>query len=472
MTEMTRTLTALCAALLLPILPASAQTAELISIRSLDQIQGLANTLGIPDGVLPLDFDVAKYRVTYPMDYIGSTYDVTGAVYIPVDGEGNALACALPTHTYMHGTIFVRSDAPSYQGFEGELGYLMATGGMLTLLPDYLGLGGSEDVLHPYVHAASEAESGMALLAAAEALGDDLGFSLNGEHFVSGYSQGGHAAMAMAKRMQEDEGAGFPLAAAAPMSGPYDMSGTQLPMGMAQEQYSNPAYLAYILLAWQQTYGNIFVELSEIFQEPFASGLPGMFDGETTGEVINDFLAGPTEDIIQAGALEAMMDESSAFFAAAQDNDLYQWVPESPVQMYYCTLDEQVFHENALLTDSWMNDNGAASVTSVNGGPLNHGGCALLAILGGTVWLNGQANLCTPSSVQPERRSKGLTWHPTHTGVVVEGLEPGQHWTLFAMDGRLIDRGVSKSDRLGLQVEAGLSMLVAEDGRFVRMLRH
>lgn len=472
MTEMTRDLVVFCVALLLPILTANAQTAELISVRSTDQIQGLANALGMPDGIIPLDFDVAKYRVTYPMEYIGNTHMVTGAIYIPVDGEGNALPCALPTHTYMHGTIFLRSDAPSYEGFEGELGFLMATNGMLTLMPDYLGLGGSDDVLHPYVHAASEAESGMALLAAVETLGDDMGVVLNGQHFVSGYSQGGHAAMAMAKRMQEDPYAGFPLAAAAPMSGPYDMSGTQLPMGMAQEQYSNPAYLAYTLLAWQQTYGNLFVELSEIFQEPFASGLPPMFDGETAGEMINDFLDGPTSSIVQEGALEALMEPGSAFFEAAQDNDLYHWVPQSPVQMYYCTQDEQVFHENALVAESWMNDNGATNVSSVNGGPLDHGGCALLAILGGTVWLNGQADLCTTTSVPEADHSMDLSWRPTQDGIWVYGLEPGQRWTLIAVDGRVLGTGISKSDRLRVPAPTGLSMLVAEDGRFVRMVRH
>ena len=166
------------------------------------------------------------------------------------------------------------------------------------------------------------------------------------------------------------------------------------------------------------------------------------------------------------------MEPGSAFFEAAQDNDLYQWVPESPVQMYYCTQDEQVFYDNALVAAAWMNDNGATEVTTVNGGPLDHGGCALLAILGGTVWLNAQASLCTPSSVETEGRPDGLAWHPTQTGFVVEGLEPGQHWTLFAVDGRVIDRGVSKSDRLRLQVGVGLSMLVAEDERFARMLRH
>jgi hypothetical protein len=434
----------------------------------LDQIQGLASNLSIPNGVIPLDFGVAKYRVTYPMEYLGVTYDVTGAMFVPVDGEGNAVACALPTHTYMHGTIFIREDAPSYNGFEGELGYLMATGGALTLMPDYIGLGGSEDVLHPYVHAASEAESGMALLEAAVTLQDEMGIGLNGQHFVSGYSQGGHASMAMAKRMQEDADAGLPLAAAAPMSGPYDMSGTQLPMGMAQEQYSNPAYLAYTLLAWQQTYGNLFVDLGEVFQEPYASELPAMFDGATSGEMINEYLAGPTSDIVQPGALEGLMAEDHPFFIAAQDNDLYQWVPESPLQMYYCTLDEQVFYENALVAEAWMNENGSTSVTTVNGGALDHGGCALLAILGGTVWINSQADLCEPTGVESIGRTD-LTWQPAAGGAVVQGMEAGEAWTLYGLDGRVLGQGYAPQGRMELTLGSGLYILAGTSSGAVRL---
>ena len=450
------------------ILTSYGQTADLLGIRSLDQIQGLASEIGLPTGILPFDFGVAKYRVTYPMQYLGQTYQVTGAMFVPLDGDGDAAACAMPTHTYMHGTIFVREAGPSYEGFEGELGYLMATGGALTLMPDYLGLGGSEDVLHPYVHADSEAESGIAFLQAVLGLQDELGLGLNGQHFVSGYSQGGHASMAMAKRMQEDPDAGFPLAGAAPMSGPYDMSGTQLPMGMAQEQYSNPAYLAYTLLAWQQTYGNLFVDLGEIFQEPYASGLTAMFDGETEGSMINDYLAGPTVDIVQPGALEGLMAEDHPFFLAAQDNDLYQWVPESPVQMYYCTLDEQVFYENALVAEAWMNENGSTSVTTVDGGALNHGGCALLAILGGTAWINNQADLCEPTGIESIGRTD-LTWQPTAGGAVVQGMEAGEAWTLYGLDGRVLGQGYAPQGRMELTLGAGLYILHGTSSGAVRL---
>ena len=460
-------------ALLFSCASVNGQTVELLEVRQAFQIQLLSIGLGISNEALPIEHAVAMYRVTYPMTYLGENYDATGALFLPVDDNGNPVECALSTHTYMHGTVFLRDQTPSYEGFEGELGFLMAAEGMLTMMPDYLGLGGSEDVLHPYVHAESEAEAGMALLSAVASLQGELGFGLNGEHFVSGYSQGGHASMAMAKRMQEDPDAGFPLAGAAPMSGPYDMSGTQLPMGMAEEQYSNPAYLAYTLLAWQQTYGNLFVELSEIFQEPYASGLPAMFDGETTGEMINGYLAGPTADIVHPGALEGLMAEGHPFFLAAQDNDLHQWIPQSPVQMYYCTLDEQVFYENALVAEAWMTDNGSQAVSTVNGGALNRCGCAISAIFDGTVWINGQAALCSPTAVQnviPEHQLQ-LTWRSTEAGLMVEGLRIGEAWTLFGMDGRVLRSGITRSVPLRVDAPAGVSLFRANDGRFARLFQ-
>ena len=448
-----------------------AQTADLLETRTAGQIANLASLLNLPEGVIPLDHGVAKYRVTYTMDYLGEPHEVSGALFVPVDEAGDAVECAMPTHTYMHGTTFRRVDAPSFSGFEGELGFLMATAGAVCLMPDYLGLGSSDGVLHPYCHAESEAESGIAMLAALVALQDELGVGLNGQHFVSGYSQGGHASMAMAKRMQEDADAGFPLAAAAPMSGPYDMAGTQLPACFAEEQYSNPAYLPYILLSWQQTYGNLFVDLGEIFQEPYASVLPTYFDGETEGDVINDYLAGQTVDIVQEGALDGLMAEDHPFFLAAQDNDLYQWVPESPLKMYYCTQDEQVFYDNALVAAGWMNDNGAAEVTAVNGGPLDHSGCATLAILGGTVWINAQADLCNPTAVAESEEAK-LSWTVQGDRCVVDGLSAGQAWTLFALDGRQLDAGRAVADRLALPLPTGLAILVTEDGRTVRLAGH
>jgi hypothetical protein len=193
-----------------------------------------------------------------------------------------------------------------------------------------------------------------------------------------------------------------------------------------------------------------------------------MFDGETSGDMINEYLAGPTTDIVQPGALEGLMAEGHPFFVAAQDNDLYQWVPESPVQMYYCTLDEQVFYENALVAEAWMNENGSTSVTTVDGGPLDHGGCALLAILGGTVWINNQADLCEPTGIESIGQMD-LTWQPAAGGAAVEGMQAGEAWTLYGLDGRVLGQGYAPQGRMELTLGSGLYILHGASSGTVRL---
>ena len=458
----TISLVAFAFSLALTISPAvKAQEAELLSTMGIGDLTALGSAFGIPPGLVNPSFEVSAYRVTYDMPFLDSVVSVSGALFTPLSMD---LACGAPTMTYMHGTMFVREDAPSFLGSEGQLGFLMASLGFVTLMPDYVGLGTS-DLLHPYIHAQSEADAGVYFLEAASVLSEELGYTMGTENFVMGYSQGGHAAMAMAREMQTNWNDEFPLTAAAPMSGPYDLSGTQFPMGFAQESYSNPAYMAYTALAWQSIYGNLYNDLSDWFLEPYASEIPGMFDGMTSGGAINDYLPTLTADVIQPGLLESLLEEGSPFLAAAQDNDVYEWVPESPIQMYYCTMDEQVFYENALLAETHMNDAGASAITTINGGPLTHGGCALLAILGGTLWSAGQADFCSLVGVDEQGAGLALNAFPNPTSgdVRIEGLAVGSHWTLLDASGRTVFGGVAEASLLDMktaQLASGLYTFV------------
>ena len=58
----------------------------------------------------------------------------------------------------------------------------------------------------------------------------------------------------------------------------------------------------------------------------------------------------PTLDaLMQPGLVDEILGNPyHPFMIAAQDNDVYEWVPFVPIEMYYCTLDEQVFYQNTL----------------------------------------------------------------------------------------------------------------------------
>ena len=422
-----------------------AQTAELINSYTSEEIAVFANVLQLPASLYTAEFSVDVYRVHYEMPYLDSTITVSGAMFIPV---GTVDDCSLPVITYMHGTIFKRTDAPSFLITEGginesSIGYLMSSPGYIALMPDYVGLGTS-DLMHPYVHAQSEADAGVYLLQAAETLGLELGFSFGDEFYSTGYSQGGHASMALSRELQENWSDEYPLTASAPLSGPYDISGTQSIQISESDTYSNPAYIAYNIIGWNSYYGNIYEELSEIFQEPYATGLPDMFDGATDVATINAYLPDLLSEMIQPGIIEQLTNNPDhPFNISAQDNDVYEWVPLSPMKMYYCTEDEQVFYQNSLVAEEWMNENGATNVVTSNGGALDHGDCAGPAIIGGMLWMQTYHQECETVEVgEIDELVWSIAPNPAINGTTtLHGLPLNVRWKVRDLAGRIIQVG-------------------------------
>jgi pimeloyl-ACP methyl ester carboxylesterase len=425
-----------------------AQTYELLDSYTATDIGNIAASFGIPTTIYNAEYGIDVYKVIYEMPYLGENIEVSGAMFLPSDSPDT---CNLPVHTYMHGTVFKRSEAPSFLPFESVLGYLMASPGYIVLMPDYVGLGVSE-LMHPYVHAQSEADAGVYMMEAVATFGEELGFGLNGEIFISGYSQGGHAAMALAEELQANWSDSYTVTACAPMSGPYDISGTQVPLIFNDAVYSNPAYLAYNVLGWNSYYGNLYENLNDIFQEPYASMLPGLFDGETSGADINAELPYLLEDFVQPGIVDLILnDPEHPFMIAAIDNDVYQWVPETYMQLYYCTEDEQVFYQNALTAADWMTENGALHVTTSNGGELDHGDCAGPSILGGMLWMDQFHQECGFVGIE-ENLNDHSAWtlapNPAMEGyTTLLGVESSTVWHLRDITGRIVSTGT------GAQVE-------------------
>ena len=120
----------------------------------------------------------------------------------------------LPTVVYLHGTAVSFYDAPSNPNVFGEFNEngesfdgppssaIFAGGGFIYVAPDYLGLGDSTVPRHRYFHAATEASSALDLLAAARRVLRQLKVRHNDELFTFGFSQGGHAALALHRELQ------------------------------------------------------------------------------------------------------------------------------------------------------------------------------------------------------------------------------------------------------------------------------
>ncbi len=352
---------------------------------STDQIDSAFAANGIPAFAVPITYPVNAYKITYnTVSYDGTTPTfATGALFVP-----QGTACKTPLISYQHGTTTYRYGVSSYLSGEIVIGLAEATDGYTIAMPDYLGLGDGPGI-HPYIHAASEATASLDLLRATREAQDSLDFTLNGQLFLVGYSQGGHATMALHRMIETDFSDEFTVTASAPMSGPYDVSGVQADVIVNDSVYSQPGYLPYILQSYNTVY-NLFVDYADVFQPPYDITLPPLLDGTHGMGELNAAMPSIPNQIMIPEVLDSFINNQDHYFRVAlRDNDVYDWTPVSPIKMFYCEADDEVYYMNAIVAYNKFIENGATSVEMMSAGEnFGHFECAFYALSGGKTWFD------------------------------------------------------------------------------------
>jgi hypothetical protein len=357
-------------------------------------------------GVISASYDVDLYKVTYHTpDVTGADHIASGLLCVPKDET-----TIFPLTCYQHGTVGGREDVPSNLMGGYTLPLILAGTGYVVVVPDFLGLGDSPGV-HPYVHAATEASAGVDLMRAARELDadDSFGeFNLSDQVFVTGYSQGGHAAMALHRSLETDYPNEFTVTGSAPMSGPYSISEKMIDFTLGDMDYGTVAYIAWSFLGYQVAYPNTvgMMTLEEVFLPEYIPGIVQFRDEEIDLWTLNDMLlnmlsanTGSTKpkDLLQPDILNSILtDPTHPFSMALADNDTYDWAPVAPTVMYYCEGDDQVTFENAILAESVMQANGSSARAERADSdlfPADHGQCVLPAASRALAFFNSLRNL-------------------------------------------------------------------------------
>jgi hypothetical protein len=321
----------------------------------------------------PVDYPINIYRITYTtINTFGQETMASGAVVVPMGST-----TAFPLCSYQHGTITEKYEAPSYEGGELFLGVVFAPSGYVVCMPDYLGLGDGEG-LHPYCHAKSEATAVVDMLRATKELCSSLAVALNDQLFLFGYSQGGHATMAAVREIETLHTDEFTITASAPMSGPYDISGVQTDVVVEEAPYAAPYYLPYLMFSYNEAY-SMYDEYADFLKSPYDTLLPPLFDGMHSGGDIDAVMPEIPNDIIRDEVFEDFQNNpENPFRAALRNNDLiYDWIPRSPMILFYCTGDELVNYQNSIIAVETFSNNGSAAVSAFDSNPLlGHQDCA------------------------------------------------------------------------------------------------
>ena len=353
-------------------------SAQLIEDFSETQIDSFLIAQGVPGGSVNIRNSIKAYKITYStVSWDSSATVATGVVFLS-QGYG---ACQKPILNYCHGTIIKKVDAPSNKVGEYVVGICFSANGYITVMPDYLGLGSVSPGLHPYIHAHSEATAVVDMLRSSKEWMDSINYAYSDQLFMTGYSQGGHASMAAHRMMQETLSGEFTVTAAAPLSGPYDVSGVQVEVITRDSSYGAPGYLPFVLFSYNMVYG-MYSNWDAVLDTPYNVDVPPLMDGSESLGYVENYIPDTPNLIISPLLLDTFeTDMNHRFRVALRDNDLWDWAPLCPVRMGYCTADELVSYRNAIACQDSMNARGAPDVQAVCIMPgLSHGDCALFAL--------------------------------------------------------------------------------------------
>jgi len=340
-----------------------------------EEIRQTWERIHIPQLYLPVNNGVHVYEICFITSWIdGSPVKSSGLVLIP-----DNLHKDYSTIIYHNGTNLMRKR-------EQHLGYNqfsicagLAADGYMVVIPDYIGRGSGERN-QLYLNAKTEAQNSVDMLLALNGFLQEKGYDSIHDLFITGYSQGGHAAMSTQRLIEKSYMDQFNLLASSPMSGPYDLESSVVID--PNNKNGDWVLFMYMVKSFQDAY-SMRASLSEIFIAPWDSLVPIYFDGHTGYSGIRKNLPEKVTDIFQQEFMaKEFMAEHSTFKNILKENSVYEFVPKVPTQLCYCSDDEMVTYKNSEVAYNWMKKNGAKKLKIKDAGKnLDHEECAIFTVI-------------------------------------------------------------------------------------------
>jgi pimeloyl-ACP methyl ester carboxylesterase len=277
--------------------------------------------------------DVDLYRVVYnTVDGDGRPIEASGAILVPKGVNEPGLI------SLQHATIFSNDEAPSVDvGISvAARKAIFASAGYITFLPDYLGYGITENLLHPYQQESTLASASYDMLQAGLEFVQSKNLTTTSQPVnLMGYSEGAYATLALA-RLIETTNSGIELGLLSMGAPIFDLSGT---MDYIIENITDPmecvACYAYFLYTYHQIY-DLPRPLSDYFNAPYDQIIgDGLFSGENSSAEVTSQLPENGADLFTESFIQRYLngDESALTAAVAANNILF--VPAAPVLLVH-----------------------------------------------------------------------------------------------------------------------------------------
>ena len=322
----------------------------------------------------------------------GEEIEVSGLVTVPVPSklilaglEKQGKNYSMSIVSDQHGTIFQDYEAPSQAATATKKPYQAGTvfsaiGGFLTIQPDYIGFGSSNTTSHPFFLEEASANVVVDMIKATLAFGTDSKLPLNGQVYLTGYSEGGYVTLAAAKEI-ETHHKDIHLAGVAPLSGPYDLNLTGMGV-ISKETMARPDFIGGIINAYASAYD---YNLSHVLGSAYASKLPTLYDATDVTKPKEWIQAALTHNVADfftpAFRGDFLTNANNALRVDFVNNSVDDYKPTTPTQLYYCSGDTIIDPRLALSASAKM------GVPAIDvGNTLDHVPCATPAYATAAAW--------------------------------------------------------------------------------------
>lgn len=265
--------------------PSSGSATSVESIRSFSITQ-INTQFGLNDTATPAaKCDIKIKKVSYPtVGAAGERTNATAALMLP---SGDSADCQgdRPILLYAHGTTTDKdydfSQVANTQnpavGESTLIAANFAAQGYIVVAPNYAGYDDSKLDYHPYLVAEQQStDMADALDSAREIIvrqkhandSDYANIDDSGKLFISGYSQGGHVAMATARMLEQND---EPVTAIAPLSGPYALAAFGDAIFSGNVNIGASRFAPLLAGGLQKAYGNVYNSTADIFTANYAN---------------------------------------------------------------------------------------------------------------------------------------------------------------------------------------------------------
>lgn len=293
-----------------------------------------------------INCDTAKNCQIYTYQYETRAVDnskaiASGVLVVPSSQKPQNLLI------YTHGTVSDKEGAPTRLGYHMQLPLAaFAQGDFYIAIPDYLGIGDSSCVSHPFCHARTLATASYDAGIASLNLLSKLNLQTTSKLYVSGYSEGGMAALSLHKYIEANPMPNMTFKASCPMSGPYDLS-SSISFALNSTSPRMNTYISYVIASYNLIYPGLFPSFSRVFSTSIDYMIPLLFDGCHTFWTINSVLNKITP-LLNSEFVKSALSEGSSFHQKLAENDTYNFSPKTPVHFIGLEKDNEVSYLNSV----------------------------------------------------------------------------------------------------------------------------